>query len=51
MKTYSLILPEDEMRSLKVEAAKRGLSMKAFIMVAIREKVERESKPGQPKAK
>lgn len=44
MKSYQLIVPEEFMRFLKVEAAKSGITVKEYIMVAVREKAERENK-------
>lgn len=42
--SYQFLITKDLMRFLKIEAANAGVTIKDFILSAIREKAERENK-------
>ena len=47
MHHYQLVVTEEFMRFMKIEAAKAGVTVKEYIMIATREKAERDMKNEQ----
>ena len=44
MHIYQLVVPNEFMRFLKIEAAKADITIKEYIMTAVRDKAERDNK-------